>query len=61
MNKELVNDSVDLETGVKDPQNEPYKTLSSYRAIDAGRKNIPCFGMLCVSDKVGTGRNLAAR
>ena len=45
-------DSVDLETGIKDP-NQPYKTLSKYRRIDAGAKYSPCFGMLCVSDKLG--------
>src|SRR5271170_1600427 len=44
--------SVDLETGIKDPH-QPYKTLTKYRRIDAGAKYSPCFGMLCVSDKLG--------
>ena len=47
--------SVDLETGIKDPH-QPYKTLSKYRRIDLGVKYAPCFGMLCVSDKLGSGQ-----
>jgi hypothetical protein len=43
---------VDLETGVKDAH-QPYKTLSKYRRIDSGAKYSPCFGMLCVSDRLG--------
>jgi hypothetical protein len=48
----MLNCSVDLETGVKDPH-QPYKTLSKYRRIDPGAKYSPCFGMLCVTDKLG--------
>jgi MOSC domain len=46
-----IDDSVDLETGIKDPH-QPYKTLSKYRRIDGGAKYSPCFGMLCVSDQL---------
>jgi hypothetical protein len=42
---------VDLETGIKDPH-QPYKTLTKYRRMDPGAKYSPCFGMLCVSDKL---------
>jgi hypothetical protein len=44
--------SVDIATGVKDP-NQPYKTLTKFRRIDKGAKYHPCFGMYCVSDKPG--------
>ena len=51
--KEVGTDSsVDLETGVKD-KDQPYKTLTKFRRIDSGAKYHPCFGMLCVSDKLG--------
>jgi uncharacterized protein YcbX len=56
-NNDLAYHSVDLETGVKNPKNEPYRTLTKYGAKDDGRKNIPCFGMLCVSDELSIDCN----
>jgi len=56
-NNDLANHSVDLATGVKAPKNEPFRTLIKYAAKDDGRMNKPCFGMLCVSNELCTGRN----
>lgn len=57
---DVVNGSVDLQTGIKDPH-QPYKTLSKYRRIDGGAKYSPCFGMLCVSDELGNPSNETAK
>jgi len=49
----LPNSSVDPRTGINDPEKRIYRTLGTFRRIDAGRRNTPCFGMLCVSDNIG--------
>jgi hypothetical protein len=46
--------SVILETGLRDPEREPYRTLDTYRRVDKGRQNTPFFGMYCVSNSLGT-------